>query len=416
MGGTKEVSVRVLQLASVEGGGGAGRAAQRLHRALRAKGVDSAMKVDVKTSDDPTVLAPAAFLSGLGLKGRIAADQVPVILAGIRGGEIRSPALVGGRSARSVDAFGADAVNVHWTGFGFMSLSQLDRVRTPMVWTLHDMWSFLGAEHYAPDDLDAWWTTGSAPTRLERWTWQRKRRHWSRPQQLVAPSRWLAGCVSRSALLGSWPVRVIPNPLDVDVFRPLDRTTARSLLGLPSDVPLIMFGTASGLADDRKGWDLLSQALPLVAERLPEAQLVVLGHRQPPGGWNPGFPPAHWLGLVNDDLTLSLAYSAADVVVVPSRLDNLPQMGTEAQSCGCPVVAFDVGGLDDVVDHLSTGYLAQALDVEDLAAGIVWSLADQNRTQQLRHASRDRAVALWSPDAVIPQYLQAYADAQSAPR
>jgi len=114
------------------------------------------------------------------------------------------------------------------------------------------------------------------------------------------------------------------------------------------------------------------------------------------------------MGHLHDDTTLALLYSAADVTVVPSRQDNLPQSGTEAQTCGCPVVAFNVTGLPDVVEHGTTGYLAEVYSSEDLAKGIAWVLEDAERHAQLGAQARERAVLLWSPDVVVPQYLEVY--------
>ena len=118
--------------------------------------------------------------------------------------------------------------------------------------------------------------------------------------------------------------------------------------------------------------------------------------------------PLHWLGHLSDDVTLSILYSAVDVTVVPSRQENLPQSGTEAQACGCPVVAFNTTGLKDIVEHEQTGYLAEAYKTEDLARGIMWVLEDKDRHSKLSVQARQRAVSLWSHEVVVPQYLEVY--------
>jgi glycosyltransferase involved in cell wall biosynthesis len=114
------------------------------------------------------------------------------------------------------------------------------------------------------------------------------------------------------------------------------------------------------------------------------------------------------MGHLNDDVTLSLLYSAADVMVIPSRQDNLPQTGVEAQSCGCPLVTFDCSGLPDLLEHKHTGYLAKAFDVDELAYGIEWVLADPDRYRELSRQSRDRSLRHWAPAVVVPQYLEVY--------
>jgi len=121
--------------------------------------------------------------------------------------------------------------------------------------------------------------------------------------------------------------------------------------------------------------------------------------------------PLHWMGRLSDEATLSLIYSAADLTVVPSRQENLPQTAIEAQACGCPVVAFNTGGIPDAVSDRETGYLARAFDTDDLAFGISWVLADEVRHARLSSAARERALQLWSPEVVVKKYLAVYEQA-----
>ena len=92
---------------------------------------------------------------------------------------------------------------------------------------------------------------------------------------------------------------------------------------------------------------------------------------------------------------------------MPSRQDNLPQTGTEAQACGLPVVAFRTGGLPDVVVDRETGYLADPFAPEDLARGIAWAL-DDSRRRALGAAARERAVRLWAPRVVAAAHVRLF--------
>jgi glycosyltransferase involved in cell wall biosynthesis len=122
---------------------------------------------------------------------------------------------------------------------------------------------------------------------------------------------------------------------------------------------------------------------------------------------NLGFP-IHYTGHLHDDIGLCLFYSAADAVVVPSRQDNLPNAGVEAQACGTPVVAFDACGLPDIVEHKKNGYLAQPFDAVDLAEGIRWVLDGPERRAILGAQSRQTAVARFSYPVVAKQYFELY--------
>jgi glycosyltransferase involved in cell wall biosynthesis len=326
--------------------------------------------------------------------------------------------------AAGINASDASVVNLHWLGGESMSVEDMARIQKPMVWTLHDMWAFCGAEHYADDGADARWHSGyerdnrpadSAWLDIDRLTWRRKRRAWTKPVNIVTPSRWLADCARRSALMHDWPVTVIPNVLDTTVFKPLDRAYCRHVLNLPGDKKVVLFGAMGGARNTNKGYDLLLGALQLLAAGHPDLVCVVFGQSEPP------VPPAislpvKWMGHISDDATLALLYGAADVMVIPSRIDNLPQSGTEAHACACPVVAFNCSGLPDVVDHRITGYLAEPYQIEDLARGIAWVVSDKTVNATLGLAARRKAEALWSASSVVPAYMGVYEAARAAAR
>ncbi len=185
-------------------------------------------------------------------------------------------------------------------------------------------------------------------------------------------------------------------------FRPIPRQQARSLLGWCPEQHVILFGAMDGAADPRKGFDLLTAALQHLAAdpSLGDLSAVVLGQAEPAQPLQLPLP-VRYLGRWHDDLALALAYAAADVVVVPSRLDNLPQSATEALACGTPVVAFRQGGLTDLVEHRLNGWLAEPESVEDLAAGLAWCMAGNTSPARL---------ASWTPAAVAAEHRQLYAE------
>lgn len=325
-----------------------------------------------------------------------------------------SPALLPSDIPRRVAQAAPDIVNLHWVGGEFMSIGEIGRLRLPVVWTIHDMWAFSGAEHYPEDDR---WKNGyksenralgEAGLDLNRWVWNRKRRHWRTPAHIVAPSHWLGECVSQSALMKEWSVSVIPNPIDTTSWAPMERSLARQLLGVPKDAKLVGFGAMGGTQDPRKGFDLLEAALRQLSKATVSGiELVVFGEERPRDVNSLGLP-VHYTGRLSDDMSLRVVYNALDVFVLSSRMDNLPNTGVEALSCGTPVVAFRVGGLPDIVCHTKTGWLAEKFDVDDLARGILWTISDPARASQLRERTRNFAVETFSEGVVIPKYVQLY--------
>lgn len=416
---TEPRPLSALLLSHSNGGGGAGRATDRLFTALTSFGVDTHMHVDFRHGNDRRVLRNASPLADAARRARITVEEVPAVLARHPEPGLFSPGLTSAISARRINAFDADIVNVHWTGYGYLSIRQLGRVQKPLVWTLHDMWALTGGPGYDDDGPTARWRAGYSAvnrpddgTRLdvERWVANRKRRHWRRPRHAIAPSSWLARLARESALLGDWTLHVLPNALDTTRFRPLASGEARDRLGLPQDRRIVLATLGGGLDDSRKGFDLLRAALPRVAAGggAGDIDLAVVGHAQPPTGWTDPLGRTHWLGYLDDE-ALVAAYGAADVAVVPSRQDNLPQTATEPQACGTPVVAFRTGGLPDAVSHLETGYLADPGESAALAAGIDWVLADQPCLAALGVAARNRAVTHWSSEVVARAHADLFA-------
>lgn len=224
---------------------------------------------------------------------------------------------------------------------------------------------------------------------------------------LVCPSRWMATCARESALFESNPVHCLPNPLDLDRWKPADRQNSRKLLGLPMDKRVVLFGAIGGESDLRKGADLLRLALEKLRERNKDIHLVVFGQSEPQK-LVPFAYPVTFLGRLRDDFSLIAAYSAADVMVVPSRQEAFGQTASEAHACGAPVVAFDVGGLSDIVSHQRSGYLAKPFDTDDLAEGIASVLGNEEKSKAMSKIVRDDALRRFAMPVVANGYYEVY--------
>jgi glycosyltransferase involved in cell wall biosynthesis len=168
----------------------------------------------------------------------------------------------------------------------------------------------------------------------------------------------------------------------------------------------VLYGAIGGDRDDRKGADLLHSALerltPLEGRNVGAPPLEVLAFGGKVGVRQIGAHAVRSVGHL-DDASLRSYYSAADVMVVPSRIDNLPQTAVEAVVCGTPVVAFRTGGLPDIVDDGINGRLAEPFDPESLAEAITWVLVDPDRHQRVSQAARSSA-SRWSPKRIAGLY------------
>jgi glycosyltransferase involved in cell wall biosynthesis len=411
-------TIKITHVNTHDSGGGAARAAYRLHRGLVASGIDSRMRVRYGDTEDDLVITGASLsaraLQALHCKFSSFAHRHwrtanPVY---------HSFGQHGAGLVEELNASDADLLNLHWVA-EMLSVKDIGKLKKPIVWTLHDMWAFCGGEHLSPDDEKTRFRlgyrtdnrpSGEAGPDLNQRTWQAKRRKWARQRfTIVTPSQWLARCARESVLFSQSPVQVIPNCLDTaNTWRPIPRDAACVVLGLPSDKKIIMFGAYGGLAEHIKGGDLLRETIFQLVENSKNIyELLIFGEEKPNDA--DGWPcQVHWLGAVRDDRILAQAYSAADVMVVPSRQDNLPNTAIEAQACGTPVAAFNVGGLPDIVTHRETGWLSMPFDTADLAAGLAWLLEDSERLAIISAAARNHAVSQFSESVVSAKYLELY--------
>jgi len=222
---------------------------------------------------------------------------------------------------------------------------------------------------------------------------------------IVTPSQWLYYCSKKSSLLKEKMHKVIPNPIDVDLFKPVDKSISRKIWNLPQDKKLIAFGAVSATSDINKGFKELSEALYKIADKK-NIELVVFGSSEPKNPPNFGFK-THYLGHLYDDVSLIALYNVADVMVVPSLQENLSNTIMESLACGTPVVAFNVGGNSDMIEHLKNGYLAKPFDTDDLKNGIEWVLNTPNYDELCKNA-REKVLREFDSKIVAKRHIELY--------
>ena len=414
------MSVDILHLSTSDIEGGAARAAYRLHTALRQIGVDSHMLVQAKASRDASVSAAyrKQSLGAIGARLRPGADHLPLAPYRNSGTAHFSTQWIPEGIAHQVHRRAPGVVHLHWVCDGYVQIESMPRLGRPTVWTLHDMWAFTGGCHYSEGCERYRAACGRCPQLpserahdVSRWVWWRKAKAWRQwPLTVVSPSHWLAERARHSSLFGAVPIRVIPHGLDLTLFRPVERNLARELLRIPQDGRrLVLFGALSAARDPRKGFDLLQRALGRLngSEWKDRLRLATFGADPSEIDGELGLPCTHF-GVLRDDLSLVLAYSAADAMVVPSREEAFGQTAAEALACGAPVVCFDSSGLREVVDHRVNGYRAECYDVDDLARGITWVLERDTRERVLSEQAREKAQAVFSVEAEARAHERLY--------
>lgn len=391
--------------------GGAARATYRLHNALIQSGVESTIIVNHAFTQDETVSGPSSSFQKLLVRLRLLIGNKISSFQKSTNSILHSAAWLPSIWLRKLNRASVDIINLHWINGEMISIEDIPKIKIPIVWTLHDMWAFCGAEHIANDNRykEGYYAknrpdyeTGFA---LNQWVWNRKRRAWKKPIHIITPSNHMADCIRKSVIMRNWPVTVIPNALDLDIWKPVNKAYAKSIMGLPEGCPLITFG-ALGIDQHHKGFDLLKDALKNLANQIPNLQLVIFGAQAPKAQSEFGFP-VHYIGPLSDDLSLRVMYSAADAMVVPSRFESFGQTASEAQACGTPVIAFNATGLKDIVVHKHSGYLAEPFDPIDLAKGIKWVL-ENTKDRNLSENARQIAVEKFSYEVISKKYMEVY--------
>ena len=409
------MKIHFISCSDVEG---AGTAAYRLYRATKNLGMDSVLQVNRHFRSDQSVLFPQKTMDKLKV---LLADKAESFLVKTvkkffdSEKEIcsfKSFSVIPSGLHKKLNNSNVDLLHFHWINNGMISIEEVGKISKPLVCTLWDMWAFCGSEHYVSDTR---YKNGYSPSKkfwdYDRWVWKRKMKHWKKPVQIVAPSRWMADCVRQSRLMKDWPVRVIPGCLDMNVWQAWDKPLARKIFSFPKDAEnlYLLFGAIGGTSDPRKGFHFLKSALKILHERkqFTNLKLIIFGSAEPVTPLDLGFP-IRYMGHLHDEISLNLLYSAADAMVVPSTMESLGQTSVESSASGTPVVAFNTTGVADTVQHQKTGYLAKAFDVGDLARGIGWVLEDKKRHNNLCQAARDYAVQTFSYTTVARQYEEVY--------
>jgi glycosyltransferase involved in cell wall biosynthesis len=227
---------------------------------------------------------------------------------------------------------------------------------------------------------------------------------------IVAPSTWMQWSVSESRLMTGKPVWQIANTLETDIFKPTVKKSGKEQLGLSQGKFIFLSGFMPSRKDLHKGTDYLLAALELLKARLGaragDVEIVVFGNRNLED--MPEFPfKTSFLGTINDDARLALCYSAADAFLIPSLEDNLPNTVMESLACGTPVIAFQTGGIPDMVKHEQNGYLARYRSAESFADGMEWIIKCPER-EKLQQQARQSVMDNFSDEVISKRHIELY--------
>ena len=419
--------LKVLSVCSSDAKGGAARAAYRIHQGVKNLGVESSMFVKEKRSTDSDVILLDEFVPKspcyrafdwtrnkfMNIQQRSRWNRYPerddLYMSDLRGTDLHG----------ALKKLEYDVLHLHWINLRFIPLKALPHNK-PIVWTLHDSWPFCGICHYFFECEKYQSQCGNCPSLhsdnakdLSYKIWKKKAEIYKDLDlHVVSPSQWLAKCATQSSLLGQFPVEIIPNCLDVETFRSLnDEEISQRWQKLYNSIlvkPIVLYGAMYAATDYRKGFANLVAALKLLEKngRADEFELIVFGAKESELSFDVNIP-IHYVDYVYDTKELVSLYNLANVTVVPSLSENLSCVVMESLSCATPVVAFNIGGNGDMIEHKTNGYLAKEKDDADLAEGILWCL-ENNTNNCLGKAGREKVLREYTFEAVCGKYKDLY--------
>lgn len=307
----------------------------------------------------------------------------------------------------------ADIIHLHWINLAFLSINsikQLAALNKPVVWTLHDMWAFTGGCHYSGDCTNYLKQCGHCsrflkhPSENDLSRRLNLKKSFFKQFNFVTCSHWLKEEALKSSLLKEANVISIPNPIDTEFFQPLSKNESRHELELDPDKQYILFGAAN-LNDDRKGLQYLLDAIAILVQQNPSTSIELLLFGK--ANKNELTIPLkiNELGSITTMKKMRTVYNAADLFIIPSLQDNLPNTIMESMACGTPVVGFNTGGIPEMIDHKENGYIAIFKDAGDLVNGIQFTLENAS---QLGKQARQKVLDNYTQEIVAEKYISFY--------
>lgn len=401
--------MKVLLLSTYDLIGGAGKAAYRMHHALLEQKIDSTLVVQSKFSVSSSVTTNKnKFKTWLNIL-RPTMDSLPTKLYRKRKKTLFSLAWISNRDLiKTIKSINPDIIHIHWINGGMLNLRQITKLKYPIIWTMHDSWLFTGGCHI-PENCEKFKSMCKAcpvlgsdcKFDLSTWGFKKKLAELSQFHDLtiIAPSKWLMTSAKQSKILQGNEIHLLPNMIDTKIFSPLEKKLAKKILNINEGKKTVLFSSINSLTDPNKGLVELKASLEQINL---DFEMLLFGD-----DFKHSFGiQSHYFGKLNDDLSLRIIYSAADVLVLPSRQENLSLTIMEALSCGTPAVAFDVGGNSDLINHKVNGYLAKPFSGKDFAYGILWCLSQNGN--EISEKAREQIITKYSQEKLIKDYIGLY--------
>lgn len=400
--------MNILHISTIDNVGGAARVAYCLKDAYKELGHNSQILVGQKTEKSDDILQiPVGTMQkqAVRITNKLSLQYM---------GYLNSFSIKRNRAFLEADIINFH--NIHSDYFNFMALPGLTKSK-PAVWTLHDIWAITGRCAFSYG-CDRWQIgCGNCPDTsyypaskkdTSRLLWSLKKWAYKRSNLvIVTPSKWLKNLVENS-ILSNKEIHLIYNGVDHHKFHPINKSSIRKKLGLPEDKIILMFIASGGINNPQKGGKYLIKSLKNV--HLKNVFILNIGSSDELDKLINKEVDYLSIPYIHDEELLPEYYAASDLLLFPSTEENCPLVILEAMGCGTPVVAFNAGGIPELIEHLKTGYVAKYKDVNDFTKGINQFISDYSLRELASKNAREVVENHFTHDKMTELYLELYRD------
>ena len=387
--------MKILNVSYSDLFGGAAKSSYRIHKSLSfiRKGIESKMIVVKKESNDDNIIQFKSNLVKLSFKIK---NYIGIIISKFdRNKNPTSYNFFNSPILEFINKSNFDIINLHWINAETISINDIKKIEKPYIITMHDMWWLCGTENYL-EYRDNSWKNGEFNNLLSNIKFKDKFN--LKPIAIICPSKWLMQISKKSKIYSKKKIVYIPYPINQKIFFPRKINKIENLNLKKNKKIKIFFAVFGNPNDKRKGFDLLLKSLTRIDNS--KFELIVAGKNK----INISQFDIKYVNYIKNEQELSKIYNLSDIVVIPSRLDNLPNVALEAQSCGKPIIAYNVGGLSDIVKDGINGYLISPFNYKQFAIKLNLLIKNKIKRKKFQKEAYLFAKKNWNEKKVRSKY------------
>ena len=387
--------------------GGAAIAVKRINECLLKNNIDSKILVAEKSTQNPKIICEQSRINSFFWEQKKKISRNLKFFFKTQNKNTHTISFLKSNILSQIDKYNPDYLNIHWIGNELISIEQIKKIKIPILWTLHDMWLYCGAEHYTYENnrfINGYLTNNRPQSEsgfdLNKWVWKRKKKNLPGQIRIIATSNWQYNNAKKSDLLKDKKIYKLPLPIDTNFWKPIKKKEAKQKLGWDINKIHFLFGFSDYGKKYIKGLDTAIEIFNNYKNK--NNKNVVLNIFGEPEKKKFNDQNINILGPINNAEKLRLIYSASDLLLNPSRLESFGQIALESLSCGLPVMCRDGTGTTDLISSSNMGYIIKEPVVENFEDFNNWfnKILISHKQNDLYKSIKER----FSYDLIADQY------------